>query len=102
MAGHFPHAFVAQAPYLLTATAAAMVLHKLETLTCILSGSTWDALLCDARDFLASTVALDFSNGRLLLAGLIAAVLLVRLLLHTFRKNPVYVVDFSVFKPDPR
>jgi 3-ketoacyl-CoA synthase len=53
--------------------------------------------LCAAKSAL---FALEPRTALLLLAGLAAAALIVALLVRALRKAPVYVVDFSVHKPD--
>ncbi|KIY93456.1 3-ketoacyl-CoA synthase 19 [Monoraphidium neglectum] len=104
----------AQTQYTLAAAAAALALRKLGRLACdadpisaavptpVAAGAS-DAWLCDRLAALRSGwLETDAVNlAALLLAGLAAAALLLRLAHRLLLKPRVYIVDFAVHKPDP-
>ncbi|KAI8463992.1 MAG: FAE1/Type III polyketide synthase-like protein-domain-containing protein [Monoraphidium minutum] len=86
------------------AALAALLAHAARAVDCGAPGSpsTPSPLLCGAQAVLQRGVLLDLTLGGLLALGLAAASLLLALLPALVRRRPpVYLVDFSVFNPDP-
>jgi len=59
-----------------------------------------DTAICRAKAVL--TDSLDLNVGLLILGVLMGISLLGYLVMRLMRKAPVYIVDFTVHKPDPR
>ena len=92
----------AQAECTAAAIIAALLLRRVERLDCAAAPlGAVDGLLCRGKAFFAfETVSLN--AGLLALAALAAVALIACLVLRLVRKAPVYIVDFSVYKPDAR
>lgn len=97
--GHGHGALIAQAQATSAAIFAALVYRRIERLTCPAAGRL-DAALCSAHAALSGSLSL---NAGLALAGAaLLAVLIYKLLARVIAQPPVYLVDFTVHKPDAR
>ncbi|GBG00075.1 hypothetical protein Rsub_12772 [Raphidocelis subcapitata] len=92
---------LAQAQCTGAAIVVALILRRIDRLDCAADGAAgFNAALCRARAALGSRLAFDLNVGLLLLGAAAAAILLARLLIRLVRKAPVYIVDFTVHRPD--
>lgn len=100
-AAHSP--LLAQAQYTIAAVALALAFRKIERLTCDAADITGlNQALCSAKAALDSTLNLNINAALLVLLAIAAVAALARLAVWAFRKAPVYIMDFSVYNPDPR
>lgn len=89
---------------LAAAAAAAVPLarHVLEGVGCDEASTGVITSLCGAKEVLNSHLTLDLGMGSLLLCMVLAAALLLHLIYRAYSKAPVYIVNFTVFKPPTR
>jgi hypothetical protein len=78
---------------------AALLLRRLDRLACDAAMAPVDRALCSVHGALT---AVSLNAGLALVAALTLTALAARLLLCLARKAPVYIVDFTVHKPDAR
>jgi len=95
-------AITAPAPFLLAAGVAVAAMQQLQALACDAPSSDAAQMLCNLQSVLSRSSGLDLSLGQLLLGAALGVALMLRLALAAVRKPAVYIMDFTVFKPDPR
>lgn len=98
-----PGHLLAQAQCTAAAIVVALVLRRLDRLNCAAAApAAADAALCRALAALSGRLAFDLNLGAALLGAAAAILLLARLLVRLVRKPSVYIVDFTVHRPDAR
>jgi len=96
-----PANLMGQAQWTGAAIFVALVLRRIDRLICNAQTSgVIDTAICRVKAVL--TDSLDLNVGLLILGVLLGISLLGYLVVRLMRKAPVYIVDFTVHKPDPR